>query len=528
MGVTIGGQIERVNGKELHYKEFAERYLRRNQPVLLTGLMEGWRACDDWVAEDGLFNLDFFSTHFGNSRVQLSLGYVLFPEVVHAGCLTHFLDSIHLGVLFQHLALSFEGRMLMVADCSRKEFTDQKRIEMSVLEFIAYWHSLSAGNSGNYSSQDMDPQPLLYLKDWHFIKEFSGYLAYTTSPFFIDDWLNLYLDSYSMHQDSSMQQRKNEQDCSDYRFVYMGPKGTWTPLHADVFRSYSWSGNVCGRKHWYLLPPSQCHLLFDRHQRNSVYDIFDEVSEKKFPGFMQEDTVSINHNWFNGYNLSFVWNLLLKDYSEAKDYIEDIRDICDNFELLCQRNLAANTGMNFYDFFMFIIRFTLASFALLYHLKEEGNSTFRSSSKVKQLIFNLGAIYNVAKNMESVEAFTEVNLRALSGEDWYALTDINRITGEDRFHEFTMAIYKAYELTDEPQEKGLSLSSTSPCPSACLSPSCFGKLCFLQAHEAKICCPTDLVGLIEHFLKDPDGIFGALDAHLFQELDGQISSFFGY
>lgn len=37
-------------------------------------------------------------------------------------------------------------------------------------------------------------------------------------------------------------------DCSDYRFVYLGPQGSWTPLHADVLRSYSWSANVCGRK----------------------------------------------------------------------------------------------------------------------------------------------------------------------------------------------------------------------------------------------------------------------------------------
>ena len=38
-------------------------------------------------------------------------------------------------------------------------------------------------------------------------------------------------------------------------------KGTWTPLHADVFRSYSWSSNVCGRKKWYLFPPDQEYLL---------------------------------------------------------------------------------------------------------------------------------------------------------------------------------------------------------------------------------------------------------------------------
>lgn len=28
-----------------------------------------------------------------------------------------------------------------------------------------------------------------------------------------------------------------------------------TPFHADVFRSHSWSANVCGRKRWFLVRP---------------------------------------------------------------------------------------------------------------------------------------------------------------------------------------------------------------------------------------------------------------------------------
>jgi dTDP-4-dehydrorhamnose 3,5-epimerase-like enzyme len=105
--------------------------------------------------------------------------------------------------------------------------------------------------------------------------------------------------------------------------------------------------------------------------KNCVYDIFEEVNETKFPGFKKttwleciqepgeiifvpsgwhhqvynlEDTISINHNWLNAYNLSWVWDLLWKDYKDTEESIEDIRDICDDFEAICQRNLAANTG----------------------------------------------------------------------------------------------------------------------------------------------------------------------------------------
>ena len=69
----------------------------------------------------------------------------------------------------------------------------------------------------------------------------------------------------------------------DYRFVYLGPKDSWTPMHADVLRSYSWSANISGHKtspfrspddgtssrvvgshdRWRLLPPELTFLLYD-------------------------------------------------------------------------------------------------------------------------------------------------------------------------------------------------------------------------------------------------------------------------
>ena len=81
MDINIGGQVEKVNGKELSYSEFVERYLKKNQPVVLTGLMDDWRACRDWVTSDGQPNLQFFSSHFGSSKVQVSLCLSVRPEI---------------------------------------------------------------------------------------------------------------------------------------------------------------------------------------------------------------------------------------------------------------------------------------------------------------------------------------------------------------------------------------------------------------------------------------------------------------
>lgn len=73
INMKIKGEIEKVNGKELSYSEFVERYMDKNKPVVLTGLMDHhWRASTDWVTPNAQPNLQFFSNHFGASKVQVS------------------------------------------------------------------------------------------------------------------------------------------------------------------------------------------------------------------------------------------------------------------------------------------------------------------------------------------------------------------------------------------------------------------------------------------------------------------------
>lgn len=457
VGLRISGQVEKVSGKEISYGEFAEKYMNKNQPVVLSGLMDDWRACEDWVFPDATPNLTFLSSCFANSCVQ-------------------------------------------VADCATREFTDQKRIEMSVSEFIHEWPVRTQKEC------DSESKPLLYLKDWHFVKEYPDYSAYETPVFFCDDWLNLYLDKYPLHNDpNTHQQVTNEITCSDYRFVYMGTKGTWTPLHADVFRSYSWSANVCGRKQWYFLAPSQSHLVFDRNMKNSLYSIFEDVDEKKFPLYKQAtwlectqeqneiifvpsgwyhqvhnlvDTISINHNWFNGYNLPYVWDLLLRDYKEAKEYIEDIKDICEDFEGLCQRNLAANTGMNFSDFFIFLVRISFANLVQLYYLSSSSESTnWKLSDGAQNIIFNLKSVRNIALKMKSagVEANHDSGITC------------RRLLGDSTFLELCKSLDSAYGRIHE--QCNVSCSSKHGDDVKLLE--------FFESSTSQVCTPKDLASLID-------------------------------
>lgn len=128
------------------------------------------------------------------------------------------------------------------------------------------------------------------------------------------------------------------------RFVYLGPKGTSTVLHADVLRSFSWSTNVCGCKRWYLVPPERTHLLYDcfgtelaRHlHADGAGHGGGNLLAALFPGLAQarrhavavvqragetifvpsrwfhtvenlQDTLSVNHNWINGANVRDCW-----------------------------------------------------------------------------------------------------------------------------------------------------------------------------------------------------------------------------
>ncbi|KAI5060603.1 hypothetical protein GOP47_0025023 [Adiantum capillus-veneris] len=392
--VRVVAQVPLIDGLQTPYHQFRDQFMRPNLPVLISGLMNHWRAFREWSSPFGVPDFDYLATRFGNSNVQ-------------------------------------------VAECSTREFTDQKRVNMTVADYITYW------KRHNSYKQDLDcAGSFLYLKDWHFVKDYPEYGPYSTPIFFMDDWLNLYLEHYQLHANEG--EVETPGCLSDYRFVYMGPKGTWTPLHADVLRSYSWSSNICGKKLWHLLPPSETHLIFDRHMRSSVYNIYGDISVEEFPNFHKagwlectqekgqilfvpskwyhqvtnlEDTISINHNWINGYNLHWVWELILTDYKETRASIEDIRLIADDFEELCQRNLAENSGMNFKDLFLFLRRMMVFFLSYLHHnrstIKEEKHEQEIFSTSIEktsvsrevstQVLFNLKSIRLVAQLLASVD-----------------------------------------------------------------------------------------------------------------------------
>ena len=187
------------------------------------------------------------------------------------------------------------------------------------------------------------------------------------------------------------------------------PRLRRTPFHADVFRSFSWSANVCGAKRWILLPPgeeeklrslsglpfdvasvldaespdqavgsaklltdggSDGDLRADGKHRNAIvlqpqtapngvrfFDVRQEAGEMIFvpSGWHHQvwnlrDTISINHNWFNAANVHLVCDHLLASLAAVRAELADIADDSDEFLAQCQTLLRATHGMDLSEF----------------------------------------------------------------------------------------------------------------------------------------------------------------------------------
>lgn len=104
---------------------------------------------------------------------------------------------------FCYLLQKYGTCKVMIYDCHEKYFNSQRTKEYEFSEYLKYWEQC-IGNQYK--------EKLLYLKDWHLKNQFPDDSFYEVPVYFASDWLNEYLCENSM---------------DDYRFVYMGPKGTW-------------------------------------------------------------------------------------------------------------------------------------------------------------------------------------------------------------------------------------------------------------------------------------------------------------
>lgn len=138
-------------------------------------------------------------------------------------------------------------------------------------EYAALWRDGVAKTEG------------LYMKDFHFVlrqreKETAqegkpGY--YAVPPPLDDDWLNKWWDANDDDDDDDNGGVGGKGRVDDYRFLYLGPAGSRTPLHHDVLCSYSWSANLAGSKRWRLFHSRHTPRLLHRRADRCVCAAWD-------------------------------------------------------------------------------------------------------------------------------------------------------------------------------------------------------------------------------------------------------------
>lgn len=237
-----------------------------------------------------------------------------------------------------------------VADCDALEFDSHPVRRLSVTEFLSYWDS-------KHSSND---HRSLYLKDWHYFKFPSTCTLYTVPDYFSSDWLNEFWRFRSDLDD-------------DFRFVYLGARGTWTPLHVDVYRSFSWSANVVGCKRWWFFPPGEeeklrpmngrmpCDVRAIDIDKSVEFYVVDQLPNQVVfvpSGWYHQvenitDCLSINHNWLNATNVFEVWKHLQDQLLVVERATEDVCST-PGWHEECQACLRALTGLNFQEFFLLL------------------------------------------------------------------------------------------------------------------------------------------------------------------------------
>lgn len=318
--IQVGcNNIPRISAADLSYNDFFQNFMSKNLPVIIT------TSAEDLLTPTSTY-------WFKNDQINID-----------------------------KLEDMFKDYEVPIADCSQQYYNSHKKTKMSFSDYANYWRARH--------------DDLLYLKDFHLKHEIPQLEFYNVPQYFASDWFNEYLIDTAKE---------------DYRFVYLGVKDTFTNLHSDVCGSYSWSANVCGEKRWLMMPKYEEEKLKDELGKlpfSTSEEILIEKNVKSFDitqnsneiifvpsGWYHQvhnvtDVFSINHNWFNGCNIMFIWESLLKNLSDVKREINDCREM-ENFNDHCQLMLKMIYGLNISEFIEIITHIVRKRVEKIKHGKE--------------------------------------------------------------------------------------------------------------------------------------------------------------
>lgn len=345
------GTIPRIHADNITYEMFRKEYMEKNLPCLIHGYIE-----KHWEA------FKTFRKVTASGNVEVNLDYLLqkFNNVDVPVCKVEADDN----------DLSYQSAS----------------ITMPFQTYVNTYYKITERKEST-PTKEISPE-YYYLKDWHYdiaCEVMACDAEYETPVYFSNDWLNEWwtlhrLEHYLNHNSqthrenmSYMYNLENDVDAkSDFKFLYFGHARTFTSLHHDIYKSYSWSGQIVGTKRWYLYPPNTEDIcegkstLAKTAKSQSVEGMIEIVQQ---PGelifvpsgwyhevYNETSSISINHNWINEHNVDIVGQYLLMEWKQTTNELGDIKDIMTikEFLLECNKLMHRNTGMNLYELKFFL------------------------------------------------------------------------------------------------------------------------------------------------------------------------------
>ncbi|POY74296.1 hypothetical protein BMF94_2489 [Rhodotorula taiwanensis] len=313
-GPSTPRQIPCLTPEQATYGHFRSEHLLPNTPCLFpASYTRDWPIRRYIAAEGGSIDYEALEQRFGSLKVSCAeCGGVESAEVLSKSAeppIDNFLDLLRLWQ-------SGRGRSKYLKD----------------------WHLPLAIHHGGARNPDGDKRSVIRKG-----KERVRDELYEVPPVWLDDWMNEYEGS--------------ERD-DDFRFVYAGGGDTFTPLHRDVYWSYSISTQLFGRKRWYLFPPDCTATLrpllkaAEREDTSVNCDAWSDASKAEFrergmvvveqevgesifipSGWyhsvhnLTHPTFSLNHNWANAHNLAAIYRSLSDEVTRCREAIADVREM---------------------------------------------------------------------------------------------------------------------------------------------------------------------------------------------------------
>jgi hypothetical protein len=422
-----GIQVNSSIPTEQHIYDFQERYQHLNLPCLVTGLHRTCFAMVDkmWVVKEqkpptishsqlNISNSSNIDTpipiHLSNNDAGTKIRRQFF--------LDHFGEDFRVPLRYDPTTMSPSSSSTPTPDASRMD--EEGRAVECKTKFVSLkeWIEILTTNDGDGKRKSY------YLKDWHFQQLYETTVTddtvndndvdknnnnrkkspslYTCPKIFEPDLLNKFLIKFTN---------------GDYRFLYWGPKGSFTGRHSDVLHSFSWSYNVVGTKQWTFFAPT---TVVPNHSGGSVikpsqFTIRQETGQAIFvPATWQhevinlEETVSLNHNWISTSNLDLSWECLLIEIdaiqTELKGWWSDEMIINNrrDFVETCENMLRGCVGLDVTSFFLMTLSHLLET--LLQSCGTANDEALAPPYQTKQKKFDMFRLLSVLQSIVTLDS----------------------------------------------------------------------------------------------------------------------------